>query len=91
MFIILKSLYLFSCTLFSKPKPISLVLSDFYQHKVVTDDHWNDKPNGNVSIEFFDVNDIKQENNIGYISYRVKVGQIGLFFLDNEYHNFCNF
>jgi GNAT superfamily N-acetyltransferase len=90
MSILLKSLYLFSCTLFAKPKPLPLVLSDFYQHKVVTDDFWNKKTNGNVLIKFFDVNDvndIKQKNKIGYISYRVKVGQVGLFFLDKEYQN----
>ena len=84
---LLKSLYLFSCTLFSKPKPLPLVLSDLYQHKVITDDDWNNKTNGNVLIEFFNVNDMKQENKIGYISYRVKVGQIGLFFIDKEYQN----
>ena len=53
MSILLKSLYLFSCTLFAKPKPLPLVLSDFYQHKVIKDDLWNNKPDGDVLIDFF--------------------------------------
>jgi len=87
MSIILKSLYLYGMSIFVKPKPSSLELADFFQHKVITDDHWNNKTDGTVLIEFFDVNDIKKENKIGYISYRVKVGQVGLFFLDKEYRN----
>ena len=85
MYITLKSLYLFSCTLFAKPKPIPLNLSDFYQHKVIKDDLWNNKKNGDITIDFY--SDYNKTNKIGYISYRVKVGQVGLFFIDNNYQN----
>ena len=87
MSILLKSLYFYGMSIFVKPKPSSLLLADFFQHKVITDDNWNNKTNGNVLIDFYDVNDIKQEKKIGYISYRVKVGQIGLFFIDMKYQN----
>lgn len=80
-----KDLYLFSCTLFKKPKPIPLNLSDFYQHKVIKDDSLNNKPDGGVLIDFY--SDFNKTNKIGYISYRVKVGQNGLFFIDKEYQN----
>ncbi len=48
----------------------------------------------NKEIEF-DVNKIKNRNevekiaakSIGYISYKLKTGQIGLFFIDNPYRN----
>ena len=74
MSIILKSLYLYICTLLyanPKPQPQPLLLtlpqplphnlSDFYQYKVITDNHWNNKIN--------------------------KIGYIGLFYIDKEYHN----
>lgn len=76
MSIILKSLYLYICTLLyanpkpqpqpllltlPQPQPLPHNLSDFYQYKVVTDNHWNNKT-----------------NNIGYIR---------LFYIDKEYHN----
>lgn len=56
MSIILKSLYLYICTLLyanlkQLPLPQLLLLplphnlSDFYQYKVVTDNYWNNKTN----------------------------------------------
>jgi GNAT superfamily N-acetyltransferase len=84
MSFLLKSLYLFSLTLFSKPKPLPLNILDFVQHKIVRNDGWNNIPNGDILIEFYN----KDSNEkIGYVSYRVKVGQIGLFFIDREYQN----
>jgi len=84
MSFLLKSQYLFSLTLFSKPKPLPLVLSDFVQHKIIRYDGWNNIPNADILIEFYN----KDSNEkIGYVSYRVKVGQIGLFFIDREYQN----
>jgi GNAT superfamily N-acetyltransferase len=49
------------------------------------DDKWNKKTDGDVQIEFY--TDIDKINKIGFISYRVKVGQVGLFRLDEEYRN----
>lgn len=83
MSILLKSLYTYGRSFFVKPSP--LVLTDFFQNKVITDDVWNNKTNGNVEIDFY--NDINKINKIGFISYRVKVGQVGLFFIDKEYQN----
>jgi hypothetical protein len=78
---------MYGLSLFIKPSP--LILSDFFQHKVITDDNWNNKTNGNIQIDFY--NDIDKINKIGYISYRVKVGQVGLFFINKEYQEISSF
>jgi predicted acetyltransferase len=63
-----------------KPKKINL--SSITQMKRITDDTWNKIPNSDVHIDFYNNN-----NKIGYISYRLGVGQIGLFFIAEMYRN----
>ncbi len=65
---------------FRKP----MKLEDFKEIRTVTDDNWNKIKNGNINLEYFD----KNNNSIGYIDYRVNVGQIGLFFITN--HSYIN-
>lgn len=62
-----------------------LYLNNFIQLKTINDDNWNYIPNGEVHIEFYD----KLNNNryAGFINYRVYVGQIGVFVLNDEYRN----
>ena len=83
MSMLIKSLYMYGASIFLKPSP--LILSDFFQQTVIMDDKWNKKTDGDVQIEFY--TDIDKINKIGFISYRVKVGQVGLFRLDEEYRN----
>jgi GNAT superfamily N-acetyltransferase len=54
------------------------------QMKRITDDTWNKIPNSDVRIDFYEYN---KNNKIGYISYRLSVGQIGLFFIEEPYRN----
>lgn len=85
-------------------------LQDFQQFRFVIDDTWNNVPNGNIWLCYFDknnqINEINQINNIdknlikdrddvekiahksiGYVSYKNKTGQIGLFFINKDYQN----
>lgn len=51
-------------------------------NRIIKNDYWNNIPNG----EYRD-NIIVDNTIIGYIQYRIKTGQIGLFFIDSEYRN----
>ena len=62
--------------------PKKLNLYEFTQIKKITDDTYNKIPNSDVHIDFYDNN-----YKIGYISYRLGVGQIGLFYITEMYRN----
>jgi hypothetical protein len=64
---------------------VNLNLTDFTQIKIISDDTWNNFPNSDIRIDYYDK--INNDKYAGYISYRVKVGQIGLFVLQPEYRN----
>ena len=83
MSLLLKSLYLTCLSLFAKPKPLPLNLSDFKQVKVIKDDYWNNIPESDIRIVFYDK--LTNDTYAGYISYRAAVGQVGLFFLEKDY------
>jgi len=60
--------------------PKKLNLYEFTQIKKITDDTYNKIPNSDVHIDFYDNN-----YKIGYISYRLDVGQIGIFYIEELY------
>ena len=62
-----------------------LYLSNFTQLKTINNDSWNNIPNGEIHIEFYD----KLNNNryAGFINYRNYVGQVGVFVLTEQYRN----
>ena len=70
-------------TIRQKPPPLSL--KNFKQIKVISHDNINNIKNGYVQIDFYDKNN--WYNCVGYITYMVKTGEIGLFELKPEYRN----
>lgn len=66
-------------------KPTPLFLKDFKQTKVIKDDYYNNIPDSDIRIDFYD--NLNNEQYAGYISYRAAVGQVGLFFLESDYKN----
>ena len=62
-----------------------LYLNNFIQLKSINDDNWNYIPNGEVHIEFYDK--LNKNRYAGFINYRVYVGQVGVFVLNDEYRN----
>ena len=70
-------------------KPAPLFIHDFREVRYVSskipepnDIFVNNKPGG-IMLEYYNNQDVK----IGYIRYYITTGQIGLFFIDKEYHN----
>ena len=63
-------------------KLVKLHLSDFKKRKNISDDTWNHIKDGEVEINFLD-----GENQIGQISYRPQVGQIGNLVLNEKYRD----
>lgn len=61
-----------------------LDLRDFRQFKKIEDDYGNNVENGQYTIKFFN---LMGGDCVGYITYRVAVGQVGLFVLQPEYRN----
>ena len=57
-------------------------ISDLTTIKTITDDTWNKVTNGDYTVDYF-----YNEKKIGYIRYRIGIGQIGLISLDPEYRN----
>jgi GNAT superfamily N-acetyltransferase len=68
--------------LFVKERPKPLLLSDFKETKTIEDDPWGPIYE-NHKLEYF--ND--QGESIGYNAYSPKMGQIGIFVLEEEYRN----
>ena len=66
-------------------KPISLNLHDFKQIQLISDDTWNNIPNGYIKINFYDK--LNENQYAGYIAYRSVIGQVGLFVLEPDYRN----
>ena len=62
--------------------PSRLFIKDFIEERSVTNDTWNRHINGEIKLEYFSNN-----QSAGYIQYRIKTGQIGLFFMKDEYAN----
>ena len=70
-------------------KPAPLFIHDFREVRYVSskmpepNDIFVYKKPGGVMLEYYNNQDVK----IGYIRYYITTGQIGLFFIDKEYHN----
>ena len=62
--------------------PIKINFLSLTQMKRITDDTHNKIPNSDVRIDLYDYN-----NKVGFISYRLGVGQIGVFFIEEPYRN----
>jgi GNAT superfamily N-acetyltransferase len=63
--------------------PSPLKIDDYSEVITITNDTWNRIPDGCILREYYD----SDNNKIGYIRYKVKVGQVGLFFINEEYRN----
>lgn len=62
-----------------------LKLSEFTQIRKIKDDNWNFVSNNEISIEFFD--NLNNNCYVGRILYRLDVGQIVQFYIDELYRN----
>jgi hypothetical protein len=84
MFKIIKNIKLVTkiTNLFVKERPKPLILSTFKEKKTIEKDLWGPLYD-NHKLEYF--ND--QGESIGYNSYRPKLGQIGIFVLEEKYRN----
>lgn len=61
-----------------------LNLEQYREEVTINDDDWNKIPNGEIVRRYYD----NENKEIGMISYRHIVGQIGLFFIwDDKYRN----
>ena len=65
-----------------------IILTNLIEKKVITDDTWNKFPNGQIVLTYYlNENDMQNKKHIAYMSYRVFVGQIGVFVINEEYRN----
>lgn len=62
--------------------PSRLFIKNFIEERYITDDTWNKHVNGEIKLEYF-----LNNQSVGYIDYRIKTGQIGLFFIEDKYSN----
>jgi len=66
-----------------------LVITDFREVRFVSsempyeNEFFKNRKPGGILLEYYNYDDVK----IGYIRYYITTGQIGLFFLDDEYQN----
>lgn len=58
-------------------------ISNFKQVRIVKDDTWNNIPESEILVEFYNI-----DKKIGHIQYRLGTGQIGLIYLDEEYRGY---
>lgn len=71
----------------NKTPPLSqLNISDFAEVIDITDDTYNKCPSSQVRRTYYTKTSAKE---IGYISYRLSVGQIGLFYIHNKRNSLC--
>lgn len=61
---------------------IKINFNDLTHKRIMEKDTWNNLESGQITMNYFYKN-----NEIGFISYRIKTGQIGLFFINNEYQH----
>ncbi len=66
-----------------RPKPLKLY--EFTQIRKIKDDIWNFSPHSEISIDFFD--NLYNNCYVGHILYRLNVGQIVQFYIDELYRN----
>ena len=64
-------------------KKVPLLIDNFKEIITISDDDWNNVKNGEKNIKYYN----NEGKYIGYINYRLAVGQIGLFYLDKNYRN----
>ena len=62
---------------------IKLNLADYKEVISIKDDRWNDIQNGDVTRKYYNAED----KEIGYMNYRVKVGQVGIFVIEENYRD----
>lgn len=88
-------------SIFTNKTKINLTLDNFNEVTFILNDDWNKIQNGDIWKCYFekqkiiniDAKNIKNRydvekiavESIGYISYRIQTGQIGLFFMDEKY------
>ena len=80
----------FSILIFSSQTPLIRMppLTDFKEIRLVSsempypNDYFVNKKPGGIMLEYYDKN-----KKIGYIRYYITTGQIGLFFIDDDYQN----
>lgn len=86
-FIIIMCLFrvnmLWKKNIFAKNILSPLHINDFKERKIVTNDTWNKIDNGSIKLKYYDEFNIE----IGYITYKLHVGQIGIFVFDKKYRN----
>lgn len=72
--------------IFTKPlQPVRLDISNFRQEKMIDNDCYNGISNNRIIIKFYDNN--KDNRYVGFITYRINNGQIGLFSIEETYQN----
>lgn len=77
-------LFRFSRDYFPEYKNVPKILlnvNEFKEIRTVTKDTWNQIPNGNVKLQYYTTSN----EYVGFVNYRVFVGQVGLFFLEPKY------
>ena len=64
-------------------KKVPLLIDNFKEIITISDDDWNNVKNGEKNVKYYN----NEGKYIGYINYRLAVGQIRIFYLDKNYRN----
>jgi GNAT superfamily N-acetyltransferase len=65
------------------PPPPALFLNQFFEKITIEDDTVNGFKNGWITSKYYQSEEDRRH--VGYVRYKLFVGQIGLFFIDQEY------